>query len=114
MAPATRRKCKFRDCDYLSEEGLATQELVMRDLEMHVGAEHPIQVHQQGSQQIKPAVLVKEPPVPSWTEGLEIEDYIQNIRDWAALSGQPEKVKVQLIIENLEKNNQKARRLLKF
>ena len=48
MAPATRRKCQVAGCNhgennepYMTLEGLATQDFVLKDLELHVNMAHP-------------------------------------------------------------------------
>ena len=36
MAPATRRNCQLEGCNYTIVEGLATQDAVLKDLEIHL------------------------------------------------------------------------------
>ena len=36
MAPAARRSCQLEGCDYTTVEGLATQDAVLKDLEIHL------------------------------------------------------------------------------
>ena len=36
MAPALRRQCQLEGCNYVTVEGLATQDAVLKDLELHL------------------------------------------------------------------------------
>ena len=36
MAPALRRQCQLDGCNYVTVEGLATQDAVLKDLELHL------------------------------------------------------------------------------
>ena len=36
MAPALRIQCQLDGCDYVTVEGLATQDAVLKDLELHL------------------------------------------------------------------------------
>ena len=36
MAPAARRNCQLEGCNYTTVEGLATQDAVLKDLEIHL------------------------------------------------------------------------------
>ena len=36
MAPATRRQCQLDGCDYVTVEGLTTNDAVLKDLEIHL------------------------------------------------------------------------------
>ena len=36
MAPARRKECQLEGCDYVTTEGLTTQEAVLKDLDIHM------------------------------------------------------------------------------
>ena len=53
MAPALRRQCQLEGCDYITVVGLATQDPVLKNLELH------LRFHELTTEKTEPAVAVE-------------------------------------------------------
>ena len=59
MAPARRRQCQPDDCDYMTVVGLATQDSVLKNLELHETELH-LRFHKLTTDQTESAVEMKK------------------------------------------------------
>ena len=119
IMPAARRKCPAANCEYETFENLNTQELVLRDLEIHVEITHKIPAMANYSRAQPPegarapathqthaATVLKPLPVPNYGEAMSLKDYIKRLMDWNEVTtAVPEAQKQQLVLESLSKNS---------